>query len=106
MLENFKAWYKDKSENGINFFYANDKSTGKPSSTLFYAYLAFWLSFISVIALHFSDRFLTATSMSFVFTGMMIIFYMIREINKASFNLKDRSISLENDGKKSDDKNT
>lgn len=105
MLKNLLNWYEDKSKNGINFFYANDHSTGKPSSTLFYSYLSFWLSFLSVIALHFSDRFLTATSMSFVFTGMMIIFYMIREINKASFNLKDRSISLENDGKiEKDDK--
>ncbi len=104
MLNQFRAWLDDKANNGLNFFYANDKSTGKPSVTLFMAYVSFIIACCSLVALHFKETLLTATSMSFVFVGMMVIFYMIREINKASFNLKDRSINLENT-EDEDDKN-
>lgn len=96
MWKKFLAYYEEKSKTGINFFFANDPTEKKPSSTLFYAYISFWISVFSLIALHFSDKFFTATSMSFTFTGMMIVFYMIRKINKASVNLKDKSINLEN----------
>lgn len=96
MWKKFTEYWEYKSKNGIDFFYANDKTEGKPSSTLFYAYISFWVSICSLIALHFSDRFQTATTMSFILTAMTIIFYMIRKINKASVNLKDKSVSLEN----------
>lgn len=96
MWNNIRTWLDDKAKNGLYFWYANDRSTGKPSVTLFMAYVAFFIAACSLIALHFKETLLTATSMSFVFSGMMIIFYMIREINKASINLKDKSINLEN----------
>ena len=96
MWNNFRTWLDNKAKHGLFFWYANDATTGKPSVTLFMAYVSFILACGSLVALHFKETLLTATSMSFVFTGMMIIFYMIREINKASINLKDKSINLEN----------
>ena len=99
MLDKFLLWYKNKSETGINFFYANDPVTKKPSITLLMAYVSFWLAATSLVALHFKETLLTATSMSFVFVAMMVIFYMIRSLNKASINLKDKSINLENNEK-------
>jgi hypothetical protein len=96
MFKSFLDYYNDKAKNGINFFFANDPTEKKPSSTLFYSYMAFWLSFISLVVLHFRADPVTASGMSIGFTGLMIVFYMIRKINKAGFNLKDKSVNLEN----------
>lgn len=99
MLNTFRKWLDNKAENGINFFYANDKTTGKASITLFFAYTSYILACISLVALHFKEQLLTATSMAFIFSGMMIVFYLLRQLSKASFSLKDKSISLENEEK-------
>jgi hypothetical protein len=99
MLDNIRTWVDKKGREGIRFWYALDVTTGKPSITLFMSYVSFILACGSLIALHFRESLLTATAMSFVFTGMMIVFYMIRSLNKASINLKDKSINLENNEK-------
>jgi hypothetical protein len=103
MLDIIRAWVDKKGREGIYFWFANDQTTGKPSITLFMSYVSFMLACVSLVALHFRESLLTATSMSFVFSGMMIIFYMIRSLNKASINLKDKSINLENTDKDTKD---
>jgi hypothetical protein len=104
ILDTLKTWYKDKSLNGINFFYANDKSTKQPSSTLFYAYVSFGCSVISLVVLHFKPSLLPVTGMAFFLYGLSVVFYMIRKINKASVSLKDQSFNLENNESKSNEK--
>lgn len=104
ILDTFKSWYKDKSLNGINFFYANDKGEGKPSSTLFYAYISFFCAIISLTVLHFKPTLLPVTGMAFLLYGLSVMFYMIRKINKASVSLKDQSFNLENNESSSNEK--
>jgi hypothetical protein len=104
ILDTLKSWYKDKSTNGINFWYANDKGEGKPSSTLFYAYVSFFCAVVSLAILHVKPTLLPATGMAFLLYGLSVMFYMIRKINKASVSLKDQSFNLENNESKSDDK--
>ena len=96
MLETVKNWYNDIKVNGIKFFYAYDAAEKKASSTLFYAYIAFYLAVGSVIALHFSEKLLTASIVSLVFWAIAVIFYMLRKISKAKVNLQDKSFDLEN----------
>lgn len=102
MLETIKNWYNDIKENGIRFLYAYDATEKKASSTLFYAYITFYLAVGSVLALHFSEGLLTASIVSLCFWAMAVIFYMIRKLNKASVNLKDQSIQLENNEKENE----
>lgn len=104
MFEVLKDFFKYSAEKGLRFPFAFDPMLKKPSVTLLFAYIAFYLSVFSLIALHFQANLLAATGMSFVFTAMMIIFYLIRTINKAKIDLNDQEIELEsgeNDEKKS-----
>lgn len=102
-MELLKKWLAEKGDAGVKFWYAFDPTTGKASITLFMTYISFWIAVGSLIALHFKESLLTATTMSFVFAGMFTVFYMIRKLNKASVNLKDKSINLENnEGDKSE----
>lgn len=94
-MEKIKAFFKFGSEKGLYFPYAFDAERKSPSATLFFAYISFYIASISLIFLHFNEKLLTATIMSFVFTGMMIIFYMIRKLNKAKIDLDDKSIELD-----------
>lgn len=95
MLQFLKEFFKFSSEQGLRLPFAYDPVFNKPSITLLFAYIAFLISAISLIALHFKDTLLTATAMTFVFTGMMIVFYLIRSINKAKIDLDDKEIDLE-----------
>ena len=102
MLKTILTWYEDIKENGIKFFYAYDAAEKKASSTLFYAYITFYLAVASVIALHFSDKLLTASIAALVFWATAVVFYMIRKLNKAKVDLDDKSIELENNEKDSE----
>lgn len=95
MLEQIKKFFNFSSEKGLKLPYAFDPITKKPSVTLFFAYISFIIASISLISLHFESHLLSATGMSFIFTGMMIIFYLIRSINKAKIDLDDKEIDLE-----------
>lgn len=95
MLDKIKEFFKFGAEKGLNFPFANDAVYKKPSVTLFFAYISFYIAAISLIILHFRETPLVATTMSFIFTGMMIIFYLIRSLSKAKIDLDDKSIELE-----------
>ncbi len=90
-----KNWLKEVKEQGITFFYANDKAENKPSSTLFYAYVTFWLGVVSVISLHFEEKLFTATLTTLMFWVVAVIFYRLRKLDKIKVDLDDRSVELE-----------
>lgn len=94
-MEKIKQFFKFGAEKGLYFPYAFDAERKVPSATLFFAYISFYIAAISVILLHFNEKLLTATIMTFIFTGMMIVFYMIRKLNKAKIDLDDKSIELD-----------
>lgn len=95
MFKKFLKWIEENRDYGITVFLAYDPISEKASITLFMSYISFLLSIISLGMLHFNEKLLMATGMSFLLTFMMVIFYLIRSINKANINFKERSVSLE-----------
>ncbi|MGH7241007.1 MAG: hypothetical protein ACREGB_01785, partial [Candidatus Saccharimonadales bacterium] len=74
-----------------------------PSITVLFAYVTFVLAVGSVIALHFFPKFLAATGVSILFWALATVFYMMRKLHKASFDLKNQSLNLDSGD---DDKKT
>lgn len=95
MLESIKKWFQENEQYGLTFWFAYDPVAQKPSITLFMAYIAFWISAISIIALQFRADPILAALTSLLFTALMIVFYMIRSINKAKFDLSNKALELE-----------
>lgn len=95
MFEQIKEFFKFGAEKGLRFPFVYDPIVNKPSVTLFFSYVSFFIAVVSLIALHFKATLLVATGMSFVFTTLMIVFYMIRSIHKAKIDLDDKQIDLE-----------
>lgn len=104
MWESFKKWLDENRDYGVTFWFAYDPVTEKPSITLFMAYVSFFISVVSVIWLHFSAEPIMATAMSFLLCFVMVIFYLIRSINKASVSLKEQSFAIENNEEKNESK--
>lgn len=106
MFKKFLKWVEENRDYGITVFLAYDPVSEKASITLFMTYVSFLLSIVSLGMLHFDEKLLMATSMSFLLTFMMVIFYLIRSINKANINFKEQSVSLEtNENKNPNEQN-
>ena len=96
-------FWKSISKNGMYMPFIHDARTGKASITLLFAYLTFALAFISTIALHFSIGLTVATFTSILFWVISVIFYRLRNLDKAKIDLDDRSIELEGSGDNEDE---
>lgn len=95
MIQKLKDFIKGLSTMGINFPYAFDPVTKQASVTLLFAYTTFLLTIVSVIALHFKLDLLVATITTMGFWVIAVIFYLIRNLQKAKFDLDDKSFELE-----------
>ncbi len=95
MWSKFVTWLEENRDYGFSFWYAYDPISQQASITLFMAYVSFIMSIISLIALHFSSGLVVATGMSFLLTFVMVIFYLIRSLNKAEINIKEKTLKLE-----------
>lgn len=82
---------------GIKFPYAYDGDTKGSSVTLFFAYVSFILTCISIICYHFYDKLLGATLTTLGFWSIAMVFHLVRSgfIKKAKFDLDDKSFELE-----------
>lgn len=96
MFDKIKNLLKASVINGLYFPFAHDPVAKKPSVTLFMAYVSFYAALISLIALHYNESLLVATGMAFVFNVLMIVFYLIRTVNRAKFDLDDKSFEISN----------
>lgn len=103
MFERIKEFFKFGSEKGLKFPYAFDGVTGKPSVTLFFSYISFYLAVVSLITLHFNTSLFIASVTAIVFNALMIIFYLIRTIKRAKIDLDDKSLDLEGEGSDNDE---
>lgn len=91
IFETWKRW----SHEGMRWPFLHDPVTGKPSITLLFPYITFVLALTSIVLLHLWPSMVIASTFSLVFWAMATIFYMIRKLNKAKFNLEDRSFELD-----------
>lgn len=103
MLEKIKQFIKNANSFGLPLPMARDSVTNLPSVTLLAFYLGLCLSVGSIIAYHFEDSLLGATSMTLLFLGMTFIFYRMRAIDKFKINFEEKSIEIEDTQEK--DKN-
>ena len=93
--EKLRSTYERWATKGIHLPFIYDPTNNKPSITLFFPYASFTVALASVIALHFKPALFIATSVSITFWVLSTILYMIRKINKAKFDLDDKSIELD-----------
>lgn len=89
-----KEFFKEASEHGLNFPYANDATNKVPSVTLFFAYLTFILGYVGVVCLMIKDIYLGSV-MGLVFWATSVIFYLLRKLSHAKIDLDDKSIDLQ-----------
>ena len=90
------------NKQGLSFPYAHDPVAKQASVTLFFVYITFLIAAASVIALHFRPELIMATGTSIGFWALAMVFYRLRQLDKAGVNLKTGQITVEDD---SDDKN-
>ena len=95
MLNKISSWWNRISEEGLRFPFVHSPTANKPSVTLMFVYLSFVLAFISLISAHFSLAVIPATAMCILFWSLSVVFYRIRKMDKAKFDLDDKSISIE-----------
>lgn len=100
MFENIKKWFEDNREFGLTLWYAYDPISKKPSITLLMAYLSFMVALIAGIISVFYPSTLLGTFALMTFAIVYTILYMIRSLNKAKFDLDDKSFELETNEEK------
>jgi hypothetical protein len=97
-----KKWDK-WSKDGLKLPFVWDSAADKPSVSLMFAYITFVMAAISVVSLHFFPSFLIPTGVSIGFWAAATVFYMLRKISKASFDLSSQSFSVEGDSEDNED---
>jgi hypothetical protein len=107
MLEKLKQFFANANNLGLNFPMVRDPVTKQPSITLLFASITFSLAFVSVVCLHFKLELFVATATALTFWAVAVVFYMIRHLGKAKFDLDDKSFEIEtdeNENKRDNDK--
>jgi hypothetical protein len=97
LWQNLKDALVKSSTEGMHMPVMFDASTGKASATLFFMYIANTLALCSLIWLHFRGDPFVATITTAIYSIVWTVLYMMRRIQKAKFDLDDRSIDLEAD---------
>lgn len=98
ILQKIGNFWESISRRGIYAPFIHDARTGKPSITLLFAYITFALAVLSTIALHFNIQLVVATGTSIMFWVVAVIFYRLRNLDKAKIDLDDKSIELDGSG--------
>ena len=89
--------FKKSANPGLHLPLQFDPTKEQPSVTLFFAYVTFLIAVISVILLHFDVGSVTTTSISIIFWVLALVLYRIRHLDKAKFDLDDKSFELSGD---------
>lgn len=80
---------------GIKLPYAYDSAKKTPSITLFILYIATLCLLGSLTWLHFDKSLAIATGMTMSWWALAYVFYLMRSLSKAKFDLQSRSIELD-----------
>lgn len=95
MFKGLNNFFDKASNHGLKLPFAWDPVSKKPSITLLFPYVTFAMAVISLIVLHFYPTAIIATAMTLLFWAMSVVFYLLRKLSKAKFDLDDKSIDLE-----------
>jgi len=90
------AWTRWSTE-GLRVPFVFDPITKKPSVTLAQVYISFTACIISIAFLHWKASLLTASIVTGVWWVLATVLYLLRNLQKAKFNVKSGEIDLESD---------
>ena len=89
-------WVKEKLVSGFMVPMILDNQTGKPSITLSYSIVTFCVTIVLLYGTTVNKVAILPCLVSMLFWFLATVLYIIRKINKASFDLDDKKLSLEN----------
>ena len=92
IISTIRNWFKV----GFLFPMFMDTQTNQPSITLTYSIISFLMAVASIVVMHWYKFIWPATTATIGFWFLATVLYIIRKINKASFDIDDREITLEN----------
>lgn len=95
--QNLKDAFGKTAKEGLYLPFAHDANRNEPSVTLLFMYIFNLCAFASIIYLHIKDSALTAALTTLTYSIVWTVLYMMRSIQKAKFDLDDKSIDLEGD---------
>lgn len=99
MFEKLKEFLKFASESGLRLPTAYDADKQGPSVSLLFANISFYVAVGCII--WFTTRDLqNGTIAAMLFAALYFVFYLLRRLTKAKFDLDDKSIDLENNEEK------
>lgn len=99
MFKSIKNYIKDGLDQGFKVPLAKDGIEGKPSATLWFAYLSFFLALGSEIYFIYKGDPLASTTTAICFWVLAMVFYRLRKLDKIKIDLNNRSIELDGDSK-------
>lgn len=85
------------NQEGLPLPMAKDSAQNKPSATLLFAYISFFLASFLITYLFFKGENTTATTLAITMAITYTILYMIRALHKAKIDLDNKSIDLESE---------
>lgn len=96
---NIKEFLENASKVGLFLPMAYDKNKDGPSVTLLFVYLTSILSIACIVGLFQIEK-QVATYIACVYSIIWVVLYLLRNLQKAKFDLDDRSFELESEEKK------
>jgi hypothetical protein len=93
-MQKLKEIWTSWTLTGVHLPFLYDPTSDKPSITLGLLYLTSVLMLGSVLALHIKDNLLVATLVSILVWVLSYVFYKLRKLDKAKFDLDDKSFEL------------
>ncbi len=101
MLSKLKNLWASWGTKGLKVPHAYDAATKLPSARLLWAYVAFVLATISVIALHARPQLLIATWTSIAFFVICTALFMLKNLHSFKADLDDQSVELTSEAEES-----
>lgn len=97
MLEKIKSYFRKWFSSGIMLPMIYDPLSGKPSITLTCVYITFFTAIKCFYEYKNNPVTPLPTIISICFWALSMIFYLIRKIAKAKFDLDDKSLEIESE---------
>jgi hypothetical protein len=98
MIDKIKAFFEFSAKTGVYMPGAYDALSDKPSVSLLMTHLSSYIAMGSIIYLICKDA-VAGTIAAILYATLMIVFYLMRKLTHAKFDLDDKSIDLANDDK-------
>lgn len=97
IMKLFKILLEEWDTKGVSVPLMYDPVADKASITILFPYISFWMTCVSLVALHFYPAMWPATIGCGSLWLVSMILYMIRKLSKAKIDFDDKTLELSND---------